>query len=165
VAHASRKVADADALIAAVAVRRMRQDDAALLLRADHAGDRKELLGRQAAAQGRKGEQWRLYRAGVITDAELTEGRREIAAELEVIRGQLDALDAADVLAPVLADPERAWDAAPLSLRRAVVAALVHVTLMPGAKFSRPPGWKPGDGQFDPRLVDIRWVRRLPSDG
>jgi len=69
------------------------------------------------------------------------------------------------VLAPMLADPEAAWDRATLGQRRAVVAGLAYVTLMPGAKFSRPPGWKPGDGQFDPRLVDVRWVRPLPSDG
>lgn len=164
VAHASRRVADVDALIAAVAVGRLKREDAALLLRADHSAGRRELLGRQAAAQARKGEQWRLYRAGVISDAELTEGRREIAAELAGIGGQLEALDAADVLAPMLADPAGAWDRAPLTQMRAVVAALVHVTLMPGARFSRPPGWKPGDGQFDPRMVDVRWVRRLPDD-
>jgi hypothetical protein len=81
------------------------------------------------------------------------------------VEAQLRAVEAGDVIAPFLGDPEGTWQRAPLELKRAVVSALMHVTLMPGAKFSRPPGWKQGDGQFDPRLVDVRWARRLPSDG
>lgn len=163
--HASRRVADADGLIAWTVIGRLRRDDARLLLRPDHAGDRRELLAREAALRAERDRLWPLWRKGVITDAELTEGRAETDADLAAVRGQLAALDEADVLAPMLADPERAWDRAPLLQRRAVVAALVYVTLLPGAKFSRPPGWRYGDGQFDPRLVDIRWVARLPSDG
>jgi len=163
--HASRKAADIDAYITVTVAERLRRPDASMLLRADHADDRKELRAREAAIAGRQAEQWQLYRTGVITDAELTEGRRELAADLAGIRSRLDALDEADVLAPMLADPEAAWDRATLGQQRAVVAGLVYVTLMPGAKFSRPPGWKPGDGQFDPRLIDIRWAHPLPSDG
>lgn len=163
--HASRKVADADAYIAYLAVARMKRDDAAVLLRADRREEREALLARRSAIAARKAEQWRLYRADVITDLELSAGRRELAAELGGVDERLAGIDRADALAPFLAEPERAWDRAELGQKRALVAALMYVTLMPGAKFSRPPGWKPGDGQFDWRMVDVRWARRLPSDG
>lgn len=165
VPHASRRIADVDALITVLAVGRMKRPDAERLLRADHSADRTQLLASEQAMKARRREQGELYDAGVLDAAELTRQRRRIDAELADVGARLDALDEADVLAPMLADPARAWDAAPLGQRRAVVARLMHVTLMPGAKFSRPPGWKPGDGQFDPRMVDVRWARRLPSDG
>lgn len=165
VTHASRRVADVDALITVLAVGRLKRPDAEHLLRADHSADRKELLAREAALTARHAELWELYQQRVISPRELADGRAGIEAERAGARAQLAALDQADVLAPMLADPGRAWNAALLPQRRAVAAALMHITLMPGAKFSRPPGWKPGDGQFDPRMVDVRWVRRLPSDG
>ena len=163
--HASRCAADVDALVAYLAVGRMKRDDAARLLREDRAGERPALITRRKVLEARKAEQWRLYQAGVIDDLELADGRRQVRDGLAEIEAQLRAIEAGDVLAPFLGDPEGTWLRAPLELKRAVVSALMYVTLMPGAKFSRPPGWKQGDGQFDPRLVDVRWARRLPSDG
>lgn len=163
--HASRKVSDIDAYVSYLAVARLKRADAGRLLRADRGDERRALLEKRAALEARSRRDWELHRAEVISDFELTAARREIRGKLEVLAEQLAALEAADALAPFLSDPERAWDSAGLERRRAAVSALVYVTIIPGAKFSRPPGWKPGDGQFDPRLVDVRWVRRLPSDG
>jgi DNA invertase Pin-like site-specific DNA recombinase len=163
--HASRKVADIDAYIAYLAVGRLKQGDAAELLREDRSEERSALLAKRAAAEPRKRRQWDLWKAEVITDLELADGRREIREELAAIDGQLAAIEQADALAPFLGNPEGAWKTSGLDRKRAAVAALMHITLIPGAKFSRPPGWKPGDGQFDPRLVDVRWAKRLPSDG
>lgn len=163
--HASRNAADVDALVAYLAVGRLRRDDAARLLREDRSGERPALLARRAAIEAKNGRDFGLYQAGVLTDTEIATARRAARQELAEVEAALRDAERADVLAPFLADPEGTWLRAPLERKRAVVSALMHVTLMPGARFSRPPGWKQGDGQFDPRLVDVRWARRLPSDG
>jgi site-specific DNA recombinase len=163
--HASRKAADIDAYIAYLAVGRMKQDDAAQLLRADRSQERGALLGKRAAAEAKSRRDFELREDDILTDLEFTTARRKSREQLAEVDEKLAALEQADALAPFLADPEGTWESAGLERRRALVSALMYVTLMPGAKFSRPPGWKQGDGQFDPRLVDVRWVRRLPSDG
>lgn len=162
--HASRKVADIDAYIAYLAVGRMKQPDAAQLLRADRREDRAALTAKRNAAAAKARADFGLYQSGVITDLELGEARRKTREDTAAAEAGLAELDRADALAPFLDSPQRAWDAAVLERKRALVSALMYVTLIPGAKFSRPPGWKQGDGQFDPRLVDVRWARPLPSD-
>lgn len=163
--HASRKVADVDAYVAALAVGRMKRDDAARLLAEDRGLERAELILKRTAAEVKSRKDWELYQADVITDLELAAARKRTREQLAEVDERLRAVEQADAVAPFLADPEGKWHRAPLDQKRAVVSALMHVTLMPGARFSRPAGWKPGDGQFDPRMVDVRWVRRLPSDG
>jgi site-specific DNA recombinase len=163
--HASRKAADVDAYVAALAVGRLKRHDAALLLAEDRGGERAGLILRRTAAEVKSRKDFELYQADVITDLELAAARKRTREQLAEIDEKLRAVEQADAVAPFLADPEGKWDDALLDERRAVVSALMHVTLMPGAKCSRPPGWKPGDGQFDPRMVDVRWARHLPSDG
>lgn len=163
--HASRNVADVDAFIRALAVGRLQRDDARVLLREDRTAERDALTARRSAAEAKKRKDFELYQAGVIDDLELAAARKKTREDLAETGESLRALEAADVVAPFLADPARRWDDASLDQKRAVVSALMYVTLVPGAKYSRPPGWKQGDGQFDPRLVDVRWARRLPSDG
>lgn len=163
--HASRKVADIDALTAYLAVGRLKRDDAVQLLQADRGEEREALLGKRAGIESKNRKDFELYQAEVITDMELATARRTAREQLAEIDGKLRAIEAADAVAPFLDSPQRAWDGAGLEQKRALVASLMHITLMPGAKFSRPPGWKPGDGQFDPRMVDVRWARGLPSDG
>jgi hypothetical protein len=100
----------------------------------------------------------------VITPAELTAGRADIGARQEGVRARLAALDTADVIAPMLADPEAAWHRAGISERRAVVAGLMHLTVFP-ASLGRPAGTPRNKPWFDVDSIDVRWVRRLPSDG
>lgn len=162
-AHVCRDAAQVDAYVTYLAVGRLKQDDAAALLRADHSEKRAALMAERAKIEARRAEQWRLYQDGVITDWEVRQGRDQLARQDDEVRRQLDGLQSADALAPFLADPERAWAAADLSVRQAVVSALMHVTILPAP----PPGaLRPvGVPSFDPRLVDVRWARRLPSDG
>ena len=162
--HVSRSAADVDASVAYLAVGRLGREDAALLGRADHREDRRALLAARTGAEARKDEQWRLYKAGVIDDVELADGRRAIREELTGIAGRLAALDRADAIGPFLADPGRAWDDATTGMRRAVVAGLMMVTIMPGAHRGRRAGFRVGDRHFDPGLIDVRWKHPLPSD-
>lgn len=162
--HASRRVAPLDAYARELAIRRLRRPDAAQLLRADHTAERAALLADDAAQSALHDEQWQLYRQRVITPRELAEGRAGIDARRAVIREQLAALDAADALAPFLANPETAWEESGARERRALIAGLMHVTVFPAAR-GRPPGTPRGAPWFDVSSIDVRWARRLPSDG
>jgi site-specific DNA recombinase len=162
--HASRSVAHLDAWVTVLALGRLKQDDAAMLLRPDHAASRAALLAGEISQQALWDEQWELYQQHVISARELTEGRARIGADLDATRGQLAALDQADALAPFIADPDGAWQRAQLGQRRAAVRALMHVTVFP-ARQGRPPGTPRTARWFDDSSVDTRWVTRLPSDG
>lgn len=162
--HASRRVADIDALVEYLAVGRLKRDDAEQLLRADRGEERTALLGRREGIEAKNRKDFELYQQEILTDMELATARRTAREQLAAVDEKLRAIEAADAVAPFLGSPQRAWDNAVVDQRRVLVSSLMYVTLMPGAKFSRPPGWKQGDGQFDPRLVDVRWARRLPSD-
>lgn len=163
--HASRKCADIDELIEYLAVGRMKQDDAAQLLQADRREERDALLGKRSVLEAKNRRDFELREQEILTDLEFAAARRTVREQLAEVDAKLKGIQQADAVAPFLGSPQRAWANAVLDQRRALVSALMHVTLLPGAKFSRPPGWKPGDGQFDPRLVDVRWARGLPSDG
>jgi site-specific DNA recombinase len=162
--HAGRSIAALDAYVRELAIRRLRKPDAALLLRADHTAERTVLLAGDSAQASLYDEQWQLYQQRVITPRELADGRAAISAERERIRGQLDALDAADAIAPFLADPEAAWEEAGILERRALVTGLMYLAVFP-SRPGRPPGTPRGAQWFDDSSVDVRWVRRLPSDG
>jgi site-specific DNA recombinase len=162
--HAGRLAARLDEFAAALATGRLKREDAALLLRADNAAERRALLAREASLQADHDALWPMWRRKVITDAEFAGGRAEVTADIERARARLEELDQADVLAPMLADPDAAWEQADISVKRAVVAALMRITVFPSRQ-GRPPGTPRGEPWFDVDSVDVRWVRRLPSDG
>jgi site-specific DNA recombinase len=162
--HAGRLAAPLDEFVTALATGRLKRPDAALLLRADNASERRALLAREVSLQDDHDALWPMWRRKVITDRELTQGRAEIAADIAAVRGQLAALDQADALAPMLGDPDAAWKRAGIGARRAVVAGLMYLTVFPASQ-GRPAGTPRGAPWFDVDSVDVRWVRRLPSDG
>lgn len=163
--HAGCHAPSLDAYIGYLAVSRLEQPDAEHLLRADRGEERGALLGKRDGIEAKNRRDFELYQAEVLTDLELATARRTARGQLAAIDEKLRAIEAADAVAPFLGNPRRAWDSAVLDQKRALVSALVHVTVLPGSGHSRPPGWKPGEGHFDPRLVDVRWARWLPSDG
>lgn len=77
-----------------------------------------------------RGGSYDLGNANVVVDAAVTAGR--------VRRG----------------DPEAVWQALDLDRRRAVLAALMTVTVNKTPR-GRPAGWKPGQPYFDAASVDI----------
>ena len=83
----------------------------------------------------------RLFTGGHITERQLLAGKDEAATELASLRTQLDALEL-DARRPVevleglagMANAAELYDAMSLERRRAVVAQLVTVTIVPGAR-------------------------------
>ena len=161
--HPMRRAERVDELVTELVLRRLERPDAAALLREDTSGQRGALLARRGKVEGLMRSDRQLHMQELLTDTEFADGRRKHLTELEEIRGQLAELDRGDALAPFLADPRAAWKRAGLDGRRALVAALVAVTLFPGRQ-GRPKGWQ-GGPYFDYDSIDIRWLRRLPSDG
>jgi site-specific DNA recombinase len=100
--------------------------------------------------------------AGQFADGILTGSQLRVITE--ILRRQLESVGRAIASAAprtVLADLAGAhdvadrWDALDLGRKRAVIAELCTVTLLP-ARRGRPPGWTPGTSYFDPKTVRIK---------
>lgn len=162
--HASRSIDRLDAFVEAIVIGRLRREDAAGLLQPEQQAGRTVITERQGWLDARWDEIWGLYQKQVLTAREVYDARRQIDAERKELRGKLDELDRADALAPFLADPKDAWEESEIHARRAVVSALLYLTVFPARK-GRPAGVRRGEPYFDAGSIDFRWVQRLPSDG
>lgn len=86
-----------------------------------------------------------------ITQAQLDKGSADARARLEAISVAQAASAGSGALAPMLAavDPGQAFLDAPLDVQRAVISAMVTVTLQPLGRGTR--------GSFDPSTVTLDW--------
>ena len=161
----ARDKASLDDFIERLVIARLSRPDAAELLAEDH---RDELVGlhREAGAiRELMAADRRLHLARVLTEAEFADGRRKHQAALAAVELRVADLGQADVIAPLIRDPAGVWEGLGLDQRRAVVAALVTIKIMPTRK-GRPPGWRPGQPYFDsgPESIQIEWRRKLPGE-
>jgi site-specific DNA recombinase len=157
--HLTRVAAPLDEYVTAVVLERLSRPDARLLLTPeDRRVDVEALRARRADVTGRQTELAELFAQGAITGPQLAAATRTLQTEGETLDTEIDAVTASSPLAGFAdaQDVRAAWDAATVGRRKAVVRALMEVTLMPAAK-GRPAGWRPGDGYFDPRFVTIEW--------
>jgi site-specific DNA recombinase len=155
--HVIRNAAEVDAFVEAVIVERLSRPDARDLLTPDqHGVDPTALHLRDAALFARLRELGRLAGQGAIDPVQLVEATAEIRQQREDITAQLAALSRGSVLAGVVdaPDPAKAWKGLDLSRRRAIIATLVTVTILPARK-GRRPGWQAGESYFDPTTVRI----------
>ncbi len=97
------------------------------------------------------------YYAEDINGRQLREVTERAEAELAAIATREAARMSNTTLSDVLAasDPAAAFDAATLDRQRAIVDALVTVTIRKGRR-GRPPGWVPGQPYSDLETVIIR---------
>lgn len=98
------------------------------------------------------------YAEGVITGRQLADATKRAEADLAEVDAVLARELRGSALGPVLAErkPGDAFRAAPLDVQRAVIGALVEVTVMP-AKRGRPKGWKPGMPYTDLSTIKFTW--------
>ena len=99
-----------------------------------------------------------LRRRKLLTDEEFAEERAEHMATLADLDAKIAAAEAVDVVAPMFRDPAKVWEELDLDRRRAVIAALMTITVGPAPK-GRPKGWVPGTPYFDGASVAIEWRR------
>ncbi|MEU0716801.1 recombinase family protein [Streptomyces lavendulocolor] len=99
-----------------------------------------------------------LFGSGQITMAQFTEGSDTARAQLEGVNKQLGRAAVKDPLVPLVGAPDVrvAWKAMPLDQRRAVLRALMTVTVRPARR-----GRMPDGGYFDYETIDVEWKRRL----
>lgn len=145
--HFSRAADPVDAHVLDLIAARLRRPDAAgLLARPDV--DVQPLRDELAALRIRLDSLSDLFVAGTITTAQLTKGTATARQRAEELEAALGASAQSDAFRPIAAaqDPGAAFLAAALDQQRAVIAALVRVTLHPAGRGAR---------TFDPVTVDV----------
>ncbi|MGK5171837.1 recombinase family protein [Geodermatophilus sp. CPCC 205761] len=99
-----------------------------------------------------------LFTGRKITGAQMERGTATLQAQLDELNQRLAAAAGSSALDGV-AGPDAAtvWPTLDLSRQRAIIEALVTVTVH-RTRRGRPQGWKPGDSYFDPRGIDLDWI-------
>lgn len=148
--HVARDTEALDGYVARLVVARLGLPDAAGLFAAPSGGAGQPAAVEADAVRARLVEAADQYADGVITGAQLA----RITGRLRERLGVLEAEVAGRVRAGALAgfagrDPQVVWDGLSVERRRAVVALLVRVRVLPVP--SR-------NGGFDPRWVDVEWL-------
>ncbi len=112
--------------------------------------------GHVAALRARQEELARGWAAGALTQAQLLAADAELRTRLDEIERRVAAETQSSVLGELVESPDVAavWDALPLDRRRAVLQALVLVTVLPRARRGR----LPGGVYFDPTAVRFEWT-------
>jgi len=148
--HLTQAAAPLDAYVEAIIVARLLRPDAraALAVRREDgsAASAQDALG---AAEARLAELGTMYAAGEIDGATLKTATASLRAQAEAARARLGRA-APSPAARLLGDGDvRArWAAADLSVKRAVLAALMTVTIGPAVTRG---------GRFDPGRVTVEW--------
>jgi site-specific DNA recombinase len=154
--HISRDAVAVDRLVGRRVVARLSRPDAGRLLVDTERGDLAELEGRLLELREELAG-WRAdAAAGEVTRIAFKPVEKRLLGEIEDVEARLVRPDRALVLRDLVeaADVGAAWAAYPVDRQRAVVAALLRVTILPAPK-GRPKGWRPGEPYFDPAYVDI----------
>ncbi len=158
--HVVRGVQVLDEFVQGVIVERLSRPDA----RSATAPAKVDTLPLQREAEALRSRQDELARgwaAGALTQAQLLAADSELRTRLEEIERRLAAEGGSSVLEELVGtlDVAAVWDALPLDRRRAVLQALVVVTVLPRARRGR----LPGGAYFDPTAVRFDW-RAMPQD-
>jgi hypothetical protein len=157
--HVQRDAAELEKFIVKLLIGRLSKPDARKLLKRDNRGELTRLYREAQATEELMTADRRMQQEGLLTVAEFAEGRRKYQADLVRIRQQITEAEQADVLAPLIhGDPARVWEGYELDRKRAVIDALMTITVKP-IRGGRPSGWRPGASYFDPRSVVIEWKR------
>jgi site-specific DNA recombinase len=158
--HVYRNAPETDQYVEAVVIERLSRPDARDLLVPDQTGDTSALHLQDTALRARLDELGRLYGDGDIDAAQLTQATAAIRTQREQITAQLATMTRGSVLAGVADahDPAKVWAGLDLSRKRAVVAILMEITILPTKRGNRA-GRKPGESMFDPASVRVEWRR------
>jgi site-specific DNA recombinase len=158
--HVARACEQVDALVNDLVVARLSRPDAVDLLAVDAGVDVGELHRTAAGLRARLDELAGLFARGVVDARQLERGTTDLRAQLETVEGQLAAAASKSVFHGVVDvdDVGEVWAGLSLERRRAVVSALVEVTILK-ARRGRTPGWRPGAPYWDPESVRVEWRR------
>lgn len=158
--HVARTAEEVDSYVSAVVVARLSRPDAIDLLASSARKNTAELHVKAQALRARLDELAALFADGTLNGSQLRTGSQSVRSQLDAVESEIAAASRGTALAGLVGvpDPEQAWEALDLARRRAVVAELMSVTLLPSHR-GRRKGWKPGESYFDPSTVRIEPVR------
>jgi DNA invertase Pin-like site-specific DNA recombinase len=146
----SRKAEPVDELVTGVVLARLARPDAAELLQPSDRDALADLRRRRAAIGERLDDLATGLEEGVLTLAAVRRSSERLKAEQAAIDAEMAATVHTDTLGPLVAadDPAAVWERLDVQQRRAVVDALMTVTVL-----------KPEVGRrdFDPETVKIEW--------
>jgi len=157
--HVVRGQNDLDSYVEAVVAGRLRRDDAADLLRPPtSAFDMQAAEARAVELRHRLNQLAAVFAEGDIDAEQLAAGTRSLNTDLDRVRADIDAAYSGTVLDGLgnSPDPGAAWLDAPLDRKRAVLDALIRVTVHK-TRGGRPAGWSPGESYFNPATVTVEW--------
>lgn len=155
--HVARVAEEVDRFIAGVVVERLSRPDARNLLHNPDV-DTTPLRIEATAIRARLNGLATAYAGGSITLSQLEVGTATLRRSLEDVERQLAAAARESALSGLVDvdDVAGAWSMFDLDRRRAVIAELMTVRLMPSPR-GRRRGWRPGESYFSPDTVSIDW--------
>ncbi len=161
--HLSRRAEPLDDFVTKLIVGRLAMPDAVDLVASKASVDTKRLSLRATELRVKISEAGDLWEDGTFTAAEYKVRRGRLQSDLDEINWQLKVTSGRDPVAELpLGTPEvaKAWKALSLGNRRAILAELMTVTVLPSRR-GRPHGYKAGSGEpyLDPDSVRVMWVR------
>ena len=155
--HVQVKRADVDKAIGALVVGRLSMPDAVDLLAPKAKGDTRALRDEAQAIRAKLARLGELYMDGKIDEADLISGRQKGNARLAAIEAELAELGHESVLAPLVAAQNVAaeWGKMATDRKRAVIGALMIVTLHPAGRGAR---------VLDPdKVISVEWKAAVSS--
>ena len=157
--HVTRDAVVLDAWVSGLVCERLAQPEAAGLLAGEQGTDTPRLRAEKEAARGRLAELADMFTAGDINGEQLRRGSAKLNADIAAIDEQLAAVVHVSALDGIAGEPNAAeiWEGLDLHRRRAVLAAVAEVTILPAPK-GRPKGHRPGDPYFHPEAIRVRWL-------
>lgn len=156
--HVARDAATLDAFISALVIDQFERPGAEKMLLRERESDLPALYRRKVDLETAMRTSNDLRREGLLTPAEFADERRGHQDEGAELDAKITVAEQADVLAPMVRDPRAVWASASLGQKRAIVSALMEITVQP-QKLGRPKGWKTGQPYFDASTIAIGWKR------
>lgn len=155
--HANRRADVLDLYVEDVIIERLSRSDAHTLLLPRSDIDVPALQAEQVTLQNRLTDLSAMFAAGTIDGAQLEAGSALARGRLEGIQEQLASAATRDPLAAVVGaqDPRAAWKGLDLDRKRALLRALVTVTVPPAR-----PGRMPDGSYTDLENIDFTWIRK-----
>lgn len=146
----SRKAQPVDDLIEQIIIARLSQPDALDLLAETNTPEVAEYRAKGEAIRERLDDLATGLEEGVLTLGAVRRSSERLRQELATVEGEIQRATHADVLTPLITarDVETAWAACDLQQKRAIVDALMNVTLLPPERGHQP---------FDPETVQVEW--------
>lgn len=156
--HVSRSAEVLDDWVSGLVCERLARPDAVALLEGETV-DVSRLRVEKQALTARLGELAEAFAEGEVDALQLKRGTVKLKERIAEIDGRLAAVVHMSALDGIAGRPDAAavWQSLDLARRRAILAAVVEVTVLPAPR-GRPKGHVPGQPYFHPEAIRMEWT-------